>query len=203
MKGRWFNLLSALSMLLCFASMALWIHSYYATDAINFWRRRIPTNYVYDRLSAHTIRAFSGSIGYGFQDDPRYVDLIKEPYAPSFPGIHSYPKGSYSAGIDTRFGMRWHYAGFEYFYSPGAPQTNEIGERAIIVPIWSIVLLTALLPLIWLRRQMRLRGHELTGRCTVCGYDLRATPDRCPECGKIPVKAKQNAPLPAARAVIL
>lgn len=49
------------------------------------------------------------------------------------------------------------------------------------MPSWFLVLTTAIAPLLWLRmfrRQTRTAGH-----CPSCGYDLRATPNRCPECG--------------------
>ena len=63
--------------------------------------------------------------------------------------------------------------------------------RGVVVPYWLVAVVTAWLPalhflLLWWKVRRRIRP----GLCAACGYDLRATPYRCPECGMIPEKVK-------------
>jgi hypothetical protein len=65
------------------------------------------------------------------------------------------------------------------------------GGRAMLytfvaVPIAIPVILLLVLPVISLGLYVRSRMRRSRRLCTACGYDLRASPDRCPECGTTP-----------------
>jgi len=63
---------------------------------------------------------------------------------------------------------------------------SSYGVFYIALPYWFICLVTALTPTAWLTVQLRRKRHR-PGLCAKCHYDLRATPNRCPECGTIPI----------------
>jgi hypothetical protein len=55
--------------------------------------------------------------------------------------------------------------------------------RALHAPYWGIVLVSGVVPALWLHDTRRRARRRRTCHCPRCGYDLRATPERCPECG--------------------
>jgi len=61
----------------------------------------------------------------------------------------------------------------------------------VAIPDWFVAATLLILPTSQVAGRMRRRRRRnQTGLCQSCGYDLRATPDRCPECGVVPaVKA--------------
>jgi hypothetical protein len=71
--------------------------------------------------------------------------------------------------------------------------------RAYSLPHWIVALVVGLYPLIvltrFVRRQILRWRRRKTVQCLNCGYDIRATPDRCPECGT--VTGDSTAPAPA------
>src|SRR4029079_9653333 len=64
------------------------------------------------------------------------------------------------------------------------------------ISLWIPFLMTTVLPAWWLMGRAgswhRNRFRELR-LCLNCGYDLRATPDRCPECGTASTSSGQAA----------
>ena len=105
-------------------------------------------------------------------------------------------KLTFKSGSETlRFdedGKKWEFAGYfgmntkwlPYYLSP---------NRRVFIPLWlpSLIfgglLFWSLLPALVRRKRKKL------GLCLECGYDLRASEDRCPECGAGFEKPKLNA----------
>jgi hypothetical protein len=87
--------------------------------------------------------------------------------------------------------IEWPGFGYVHRYLDGSQSGTD--NRVWIISLWYPALIFGLLPALcggrWLvsvRRRKRARRANGIRRCDVCGYDLRATPLRCPECGTIP-----------------
>jgi hypothetical protein len=181
---RLFTLCAALSLLLCIATCVTWVRGRRAMESVS-WH------------DARTSGRVSSTLGYLVVQLTRYdapwdAKYFRRPQyerwpfavAPTIFRVYPGPQ----PGIRQ---TTWERGGFEWHTMRDGPR-GTLSVMAV-APWWSIATLTALAPLACtgacVRGVIRERRRQRRGLCADCGYDLRATPVRCPECGTAPPKA--------------
>jgi hypothetical protein len=196
------NAATLVSLVLCVATVVLWVRSYRAGDQWTFARGGLR----WAPLLNGDVRPYRW-VG---SSQGRFVFL--ERTIPEGSGTPRYRPG-YQPKCDFSYiplaelqivatGVRgWSCPGVDFGALPAqvAPSTRPplwgktippstvAGYRVLFIFWWLPASAFAVLPAIWTLRRVwlaiRRRRTEPAGHCSSCGYDLRATPDRCPECG--------------------
>jgi hypothetical protein len=76
---------------------------------------------------------------------------------------------------------------YAYTFEPsvGSYAPLSVTNRVVMVPWYGVIVTTAALPLVRLRRASARRRRAGAGRCGACGYDLTGNESGvCPECGQ-------------------
>jgi len=132
----------------------LWVRSYYGPDTV-MWQSG----------SGRLFRVISGHGTVDFQVIAHWPQVEETRYERWDPYVY----------YGTRYSKRILGFGMDVIWP-------EYGGRYVNVPHWFFVFCFAGMGFLFARAWWRIR-EKTTGRCRVCGYDMRATPERCPECG--------------------
>jgi hypothetical protein len=176
--GVLFNTLALLALGLCVATVTLWARSYRMAE----WVTNVDAQRKFAASSAF------GEIGFSVDND---VDTRRRKGSWQY-DAYPYPE-RYIARSTGNTVTWWGRAGIRYqvnvypFLSsnPLLAPLPDIVERRWLIPHWMVAAVFGIVPLARVTAWIGRRRSKRHGLCTVCGYDLRATPGRCPECGTI------------------
>lgn len=188
MIRRLIGIAAVASLVLGVVVSAWWVRSYFARDSLILQRgRQYRLTSSRGSVSAVVCSCYTVPVGTlpPFPSEKRWPEYSEtweftwkhgeswpDPSAPRFPGVRI---GTWTGGGEGDLGVMAVDSGYE-----------------ARLPHWMLAFPLLIAGLIWVRRMSagRHRLRALGGLCLQCGYDLRASKDRCPECGTpIPAKA--------------
>lgn len=87
------------------------------------------------------------------------------------------------------------FRGFTTFWTPSYSKATYPGSWSVFIPLWMPTVFFALILGLFFLPFRKRRERRRLGLCLNCGYDLRGTWGRCPECGTAvaPLPAKQRS----------
>ena len=168
------NVCSTLSLLVCLSLACVWVRSYWIADV---FIAMASTASVQDRGVFAVTSLGKGRVSW-------YPGLNTEgrPSPMFFEHMREVPrKGDLMEFVgmwtDLHCEKQWAWLGLGYWRSTGGI------EKTMMFPLWLPCLFTLFLPARRMLRYVHQRRRRVNGLCLVCGYDLRASVERCPECG--------------------
>jgi hypothetical protein len=196
MKRRVSTILAVASLLLCLATVHLWARSYQRQGWIKW------THCGSSRCYATSLGNFPGRLSLGMSWEPAKVDAVatedplprmwtsKDVWRP----VPLSAQQGWQTWSDETFVATGRYNPYDATL-PERPDLHQLagvawylvdanpGGGSLLVPHRYVALLLAMLPLRWIWVTCRNRRRARRHACVACGYDLSATPQRCPECG--------------------
>ena len=169
MRRRLLKLLTVLSLLLCVAVVALWVRSYRWSDQLLWWSPDAALAVYYDHGRVYLAAAWPLS-----QSKRGWERVARD--VTGQPGVWERDAGAFNYSVSL--------LGFGY---GNVDRVDGIADRLrlVTVPHWFLCLAFAALPASRLVSALRCRRLARAGLCVRCGYDVRASPGRCPECGEV------------------
>lgn len=173
LKRRFFNVASSFSALALILTAVFWVRGYYIRDSIGY-------STLHEGMWHHTGLDFSN--GGVFFSSAHVSTKYVNPSQPAPPLGLRFGSGRNTA---PTFLIGWSHYGFFSFSSNMYPDDPNGGVpfSQAGVPYWFLILMFGVLPVLWISSRSRRMRRGRVGLCRQCGYDLRASPERCPECG--------------------
>jgi hypothetical protein len=168
----------AISLILFMAAASMWVRSYYVNDWFMFRKlnpaaRSITDCNIISDLGIITVHWQTPCKGW-----PEAYESFAENEQSGFTYQRDVPDFTDAPDSGATFPLPFH----GFLFDRQSP--NFI---TVELPYWPLVVVTSFLPMAvvlrTLARRLRGRWRDRNGLCRNCGYDLRSSRERCPECG--------------------